>query len=74
MSAEDAVGLAANGAGVVVLPMSVSRLHHRKDVVHRPVSGPEPTTVALLWLREADSDVHQDFVGVVRGRRPSSSR
>ena len=74
VGAEDAVSLAANGSGVVVLPMSVARLHHRKDVVHRPVEGPEPTTVALIWLREADSDVHQDFVGVVRGRKPSSSR
>jgi DNA-binding transcriptional LysR family regulator len=74
VGAEDAVGLVANGAGVVVLPMSVARLHNRKDVVHRPVHGPDPTTVALLWLRDADSDVHQDFVGVVRGRRPSSSR
>lgn len=71
---EDAVGLVANGSGVLVLPMSVARLHHRKDVVQRPVEGPDPTTIALLWLREADSDVHQDFVGVVRGRRPSSSR
>ena len=33
MSAQEAVEVAAAGTGVVVLPMSVARLHHRKDVV-----------------------------------------
>lgn len=73
MSVKDAIEVAASGTGIVIVPMSVARLHHRKDVVQRPVDL-EPTSVALLWLRSADSDVHQDFVGVSRGRRPSSSR
>ncbi|WP_377323025.1 LysR family transcriptional regulator substrate-binding protein [Pimelobacter simplex] len=73
MTVKDAIEVAASGSGVVIVPMSLARLHHRKDVVTRPVDLP-PTTVALLWLREADSPVHQDFVGVVRGRRASSSR
>lgn len=73
MSVKDAIEVAAAGTGIVIVPMSVARLHHRKDVVQRPVDL-EPTSVALLWLRSADSDVHQDFVGVSRGRRPSSSR
>ena len=73
MSEAEAIEVAASGTGVVIVPMSIARLHHRKDVVHRPVDL-DPTTVALVWLREADSPVHQDFVGVVRGRRPSSSR
>lgn len=73
MSAKDAIEVASSGTGIVIVPMSVARLHHRKDVVHRVVDLP-PTTVALLWQRDADSPVHQDFVGVVRGRKPSSSR
>lgn len=73
MSVKDAIEVAASGTGIVIVPMSVARLFHRKDVVQRPVDL-EPTSVALLWLRSADSDVHQDFVGVSRGRRPSSSR
>ncbi|MCX6401034.1 MAG: LysR family transcriptional regulator substrate-binding protein [Propionibacteriales bacterium] len=73
MSVKDAIEVAASGTGIVIVPMSVARLHHRKDVVQRPVDL-DPTSVALLWLRSADSDVHQDFVGVSRGRRPSSSR
>jgi hypothetical protein len=33
-----------------------------------------PTTIALVWLRDRDDDVTQAFVGVVRGRRVTSSR
>lgn len=74
MTVKDAVEVAASGSAVVILPMSLARLHHRKDAVHRPVAGLEPTTIALLWRRDADSAVHQDFVGVTRGRGASSSR
>jgi DNA-binding transcriptional LysR family regulator len=74
MSAKDAVEVAAAGSGIVVLPRSVARLHARKDVVQVPVTDLEPTRIALIWLRDADSELHQDFVGVVRGRRASSGR
>jgi DNA-binding transcriptional LysR family regulator len=74
MTAKDAVEVAAAGTGVVVLPMSVARLHHRKDVVHRPVVDLPPTQVALVWRIEDDGPIHQDFVGVTRGRRSSSGR
>ena len=74
MSAQEAVEAVAAGTGVVVLPMSVARLHHRKDVVHRPVRGLPPTTIALVWLVERDDEHTQAFVGVVRGRTPRSSR
>ncbi|WP_231123705.1 LysR substrate-binding domain-containing protein [Nocardioides sambongensis] len=74
MSVKDAVEVAASGTGVVIVPMSLARLHHRKDATYRVVRGLEPTRVALLWHRDADSPVHQDFVGVVRGRGARSSR
>ncbi len=74
MSAKEAVEVAASGTGIVILPMSVARLHARKDAVQRPVTDLEPTTIALIWLREADSPQHQDFVGVVRGRKAHSGR
>jgi hypothetical protein len=54
--------------------MSVARLYHRKDVVHRVVTDLPPTTVALVWLSDRDDDQTQAFVGVVRGRTASSSR
>lgn len=74
MSEKDAIGTVAAGTGVVVLPMSVARLHHRKDVVHREVTDLPPTTVALVWLRARDDDLTQAFVGVVKGRTARSSR
>ena len=74
MSAEEAVEAVAAGSGVIVLPMSVARLHARRDVVHRPVRGLSPTTIALVWLVERDDEHTQAFVGVVRGRTPRSSR
>ncbi len=74
MTAKDAVEVAAAGSGVVVLPMAIARLHHRKDVVHRPVVDLPPSQVALVWRTEDDGPVHQDFVGVTRGRRASSGR
>jgi DNA-binding transcriptional LysR family regulator len=73
MDVKDAIEVAASGTGIVIVPMSIARLHHRKDVVVRAVDL-EPSSVALLWLRDEDSPVHQDFVGVARGRRASSSR
>lgn len=73
MGVADAVEVAASGTGIVVLPMSLARLHHRRDVVQRPVDLPG-TAIALVWRRDDDSPVHQDFVGVVRGRRVGSSR
>ncbi len=74
MSDAEAVEVVASGAGVAVLPMSVARLHHRRDVVHRPVRDLPPTTVALVWLVERDDEATQELVGVVRGRTARSSR
>jgi DNA-binding transcriptional LysR family regulator len=74
MTTRETVESVAADAGVAVLPMSVARVHHRKDVVAVPVTGLEPTTVALAWLRARDDDTCQAFVGVVRGRTRNSSR
>jgi hypothetical protein len=54
--------------------MSVARLFQRKDVVTRPVTDLEPSTIALVWRQDRDDEVTQAFVGVVRGRRVTSSR
>jgi DNA-binding transcriptional LysR family regulator len=74
MTEGEAVETVAAGMGIAILPMSVARLHHRKDVVHRPVTDLDPTTVALAWLVERDDERAQRFVGVVRGRTSRSSR
>ena len=74
MSEREAVEVVASGSGVALLPMSVARLYHRKDVATRPVTGLEPSTVALAWLVERDGEDTQAFVGVVKGRTRNSSR
>lgn len=74
MSAKEAVEVVASGTGVVVLPMSVARLNHRKDVVAVPVVDLPTTRMGLAWRKEDDDDRTQAFVGVVRGRTGRSSR
>ncbi|HYH71742.1 MAG TPA: LysR family substrate-binding domain-containing protein [Nocardioides sp.] len=74
MTEQEAVETVAAGTGIVILPMSVARLHQRKDVVTRVVSDLEPTTIALVWRVDRDDEVTQTFVGVTKGRTANSSR
>lgn len=74
MTPREAVEVVAAGTGVAILPMSVARLLHRKDVTARPVTDLPPTTVALVWPVDRDDERTQAFVGVVRGRTARSSR
>jgi len=74
MTERQAVETVAAGTGVVLLPLSVARLYHRRDVVYRPVVDLESTTMALAWLVERDDERAQRFVGVVRGRTARSTR
>ena len=72
-----AVQLTAAGAGPVVLPMSVARLHARRDVTFRELTDTPPVPVLLVWRKDLDERTEaavQRFVGVVRGRRPGSDR
>jgi DNA-binding transcriptional LysR family regulator len=71
---EEAVATVAAGVGVVLVPMSLARLHARKDVAHRPVRDAPTSRVALAWLRDATTPDVETFVGIVRGRTPNSSR
>ena len=73
-STADAIALVAAGVGVVIVPKSVARLHHRKDLTYRPVTDVEPSQVALAWVTERTSAEIEEFVGVVRGRSARSSR
>lgn len=74
MTTKQAVSVVAAGSGIVVLPMSVARLHHRKDVVHRPVTGVAPSRVGLAWRVDDEDPRIEDFVGIVRGRTERSTR
>jgi DNA-binding transcriptional LysR family regulator len=74
----EAVAWAATGSGVVVVPMSLARLHHRKDTVSRRFDGGPESPVGLVWPRddvpEATAELVEEMVGIVRGRTVNSSR
>jgi len=74
MTEQEAIETVAAGTGVVIMPMSIARLHQRKDVASRVVSDLDPTTIALVWRVERDDEVTQTFVGVTKGRTARSSR
>ncbi|MEU0522295.1 LysR family substrate-binding domain-containing protein [Streptomyces niveus] len=70
----DAVELVAAGIGLLVVPQSLARLHHRKDLTYRPVSDAPESRVALSWPEERTTDLVEEFIGIVRGRTVNSSR
>ncbi|MCT9004440.1 LysR family transcriptional regulator substrate-binding protein [Streptomyces sp. NPDC054766] len=73
-STEDAVELVAAGIGVVVVPQSLARLHHRKDLTYRTVTDAPESRVALAWPEDRTTDLVEDFIGIVRGRTVNSTR
>lgn len=70
----DAIATAAAGVGVVIVPMSLARLHHRRDAASRPLRDGPTSTVALAWPVTATTPAVDAFVGIVRGRTANSSR
>ena len=74
MTVAQAIAVAAAGSGLVIVPMSVARLHHRKDVVQRPVTGVDESQVGLAWRVEDEDPRIEAFIGIVRGRTEASSR
>jgi DNA-binding transcriptional LysR family regulator len=74
MSVKDAAEVVASGTGVLIVPMSIARLHQRKDTTYRPVTDLPPTKVGLAWRVDDDDPRVQTFIGIVRGRTERSSR
>ncbi|MET9827081.1 MULTISPECIES: LysR substrate-binding domain-containing protein [unclassified Streptomyces] len=70
----DAVELVAAGIGVLLVPLSLARLHHRKDLTYRTVTDAPGSGVALSWPQDAHTDHVEDFIGIVRGRTVNSTR
>lgn len=70
----DAVELVAAGVGLLVVPQSLARLHHRKDLTYRPVSDAPESRIALSWPQDETTDLVEEFIGIVRGRTVNSSR
>ena len=70
----DAIELVAAGVGVLLVPQSLARLHHRKDLVYRPVADVPQSQVVLSWLEGQTTDLVEEFIGIVRGRTVNSTR
>ncbi|GLX94550.1 LysR family substrate-binding domain-containing protein [Herbidospora sp. NBRC 101105] len=70
----EAIELVAAGSGLLLVPQSLARLHHRRDLTYRPVTDVPQSQVALAWPTDATTDLVEDFIGVVRGRTVNSSR
>ena len=71
---EDAIELVATGMGTLIVPQSLARLHHRKDLTFRPITDAPTCPVALAFADGPQSELVEEFIGIVRGRKPSSSR
>ncbi|HEV6953887.1 MAG TPA: LysR substrate-binding domain-containing protein [Promicromonospora sp.] len=70
----DAVATVAANVGVAVLPMSLARLHRRKDVTYRVLADGPVAPVGLVWPTERTTDLVEELIGIVRGRTVNSSR
>lgn len=70
----DAIELVAANIGVLVVPQSLARLHHRRDLTFRPLTDAPQSEIALSWREDATTDLVEDFIGIVRGRTVNSSR
>jgi DNA-binding transcriptional LysR family regulator len=74
MTTREAIETVAAGTGIVILPMSVARLHHRKDLTYRPVTDVAESQIGLAWLSGTTDRRIETFIGIVRGRTERSSR
>ncbi|OBK80675.1 LysR family transcriptional regulator [Mycolicibacter heraklionensis] len=71
---QDAIELVAAGLGALIVPQSLARLYHRKDLAYRPISDAPTCPVSLAFAEGPQSALVEQFVGIVRGRKPGSSR
>ena len=79
---QETIELVAAGVGLYIVPMSIARFYHRKDLTYRPVAGLDTYPVHLVWPRAPKGEPRseeleallQDFIGIVRGRTATSER
>ena len=71
---EAAIELVAAGLGVLIVPQSLARLHHRRDLTYRPITDAPACAVALAVPDGPQSELVEEFIGIVRGRTSGSSR
>ncbi|MEV8376171.1 LysR family transcriptional regulator substrate-binding protein [Kribbella sp. NPDC056861] len=69
-----AIELVAAGVGLLVVPQSLARLHHRKDLTYRTIVDAPESSVVLSWPEGEPTELMEQFIGIVRGRTANSSR
>jgi DNA-binding transcriptional LysR family regulator len=70
----EAIELVAAGIGLLVVPQSLARLHHRRDLTYRPLADAPGSGVGLAWPDAENTELMEEFIGIVRGRTVNSSR
>jgi DNA-binding transcriptional LysR family regulator len=70
----DAMELVAAGIGALLVPQSLARQYHRKDLTYRPITDAPTCPVALAFPDGPQPELVEEFIGIVRGRKSSSSR
>ncbi|MFJ8959227.1 LysR family substrate-binding domain-containing protein [Lentzea sp. NPDC102401] len=71
----DAIQIVAAGVGMLVVPQSLARLHHRKDLKYVPLSDAPQSRVALSFpIRDENPELIEHMIGIVRGRTVNSTR
>lgn len=73
----EALGVVGANVGICLAPRPLLRAINARGVVHRDLHGAESigdTRIALMWLKDRDSEEIQDFVGICRGRKENSGR
>ena len=70
----EAIELVAAGVGLLVVPQSLARLHHRRDLTNRPLADAPGSSVGLAWPDAENTELMEEFIGIVRGRTVNSSR
>lgn len=71
---KEAIELVAAGMGALIVPQSLARLYHRKDLTYRPITDAPTCAVALAIPAGPQPELVEELIGVVRGRKPTSSR
>lgn len=71
---KDGIELVAAGIGALIVPQSLARLYHRKDLTYRPITDAPTCPVALAFPEGPQPELIEEFIGIVRGRKPGSSR
>jgi DNA-binding transcriptional LysR family regulator len=70
----EAIELVAAGVGLLVVPQSLARLHHRRDLTYRPLADAPGSGVGLVWPDAENTELMEEFIGIVRGRTVNSTR